>query len=116
MTKRWVSLVALLTILCLPSFGLAELAVFDDNGKRVGPVVGFSGGNSDGPIEHPQDVWVSFEIEEVLVTLLFNRTNSRSFNLGLLGMERDQFFFESTDCFGPMLINRNPDTFALWST
>ena len=64
MTKRWVSLVALLTILCLPSFGLAELAVFDDNGKRVGPVTGILGETLSLP---SSGVWFSLTVNDETV-------------------------------------------------
>ncbi len=44
--KRWVYLLALFSILFLPSLGMTQaigLAVVDDEGTRVGPVVEFDG-------------------------------------------------------------------------
>ncbi len=100
MTKRCVFLLALLSVLCLPSLAMAEisgLAVFDDNGKRVGPVIGTKDSGSTAP-----NVWFSFETNEELVTLLVDLSGD-----GLTGMGPKHFFFESTDCSGPPLIHPN---------
>ena len=93
----------------IPSLGSAQqiqqidgLAVFDANGKRVGPVMS---------IENRGNVRFSFEANNQLVTLEVAINGTTLFSL-----TNDTFSFESTDCSGPPLL-RNQESLGqkvLW--
>ena len=104
----------------MPSIGASQtveqitgLAVFDANGKRVGPVVGTEGTPIRQTQNFPQDrdVWFTFETNNILVMLLVEPKGT-----DLFGMRFNKVFFASSDCSGDPLVqnpssNTNP---SLW--
>ena len=74
------------------------LAVFDDNGARLGPVVGIWSQETPPPQNgFTGGVWFSMKVDDTTVLLLVDQ------NSALYGTGLDELYFESSDCTGTLL-------------
>ncbi len=102
---KWLIGLSVFCVLLVPSIGATQtvepntgLAVFDAAGVRVGPVVGILDNGGVISFQTHGGVWFTLKVGDT--TVLLAQHENDSFNLGLLGTQKDGMNFESSNCTG----------------
>ena len=102
---KWLIGLSVFCVLLVPSIGATQtveqstgLAVFDEDGVRVGPVVGIL--DTGGVISFATHGGVWFTLKVGDTTVLLAQHENEAVSLGLRGTQFDGLVFESSNCTG----------------